>query len=197
METSDRWVEPVLLVPEVLRVPAEPLELKALPEESVHLEGLEKRERLVNLATPARLESPALEALKERSERRERLAPREQQDPPEDEDRPEMMARKETLARLDSLETLVPLVSPALLVLMVCPATREMMEKLDSLVLLVRPEKLEYRDLLANGDPLEKPDQRADKERKEPRARPELRALSVKLDPWDLRDLLEKPVRRV
>lgn len=156
-----------------------------------------KRERLVNLATPARLERPVLEALKVRLERRERLALREQQDPLEDEDRPEMTARKETLARLDSLETLVPLVSPASLVLMVCPVIREMMEKLDSLVLLVRPEKLEYRDLLANGEPLEKPDRRADKERKEPRVKPELRALWVKLDQWDLRDLLEKPVQRV
>lgn len=149
----------------------------------VHLEELVKRERLVNLATPARLERPVLGVLKVRLERRERLAPREQLDPPEDEDQPEMTALKETRARLDSLETLVPLGSPASVVSMVCLVTREMTEKPDSLVLLVRPVRLEYRDLLANGDPLEKPDRRADKERKEPRERPEPRELLEKPDP--------------
>lgn len=151
----------------------------------------------MNLATPARLESPVSEAVKVSSERRERLGPREQPDPLEDEDHPEMMAPKETLAQLDSLETPVPLESPVLGVSMVCPATRETMEKLVSLVLLAPRAKLEYRDLLANGDPLEKPDRRADKERKEPRVRPEPRELLVKLDQWDPRDPLERLVQRV
>lgn len=197
METWDRWVAPVPPVPEVHRVPAEPLELKALPVVSVHLEELAKRERLVNLATPAPLESPVLEAVKVRLERRARPGPREPPDLQEDEDQPEMTAPKETLARLDSQETPVPLVSPALVVLMVCPVTKETTEKPVSLVLLVHPVRLEYRDLLANGDLLEKPDWRAGKERREPRARRELKESLVKLDQWDLRDLLEKPVLKV
>lgn len=197
METWDRWVEPVPPVPEVRRVPAEPLELKALPVVSVHLEELVKRERLANPATPARLESPALEAAKVRSERRARPGPREPPDLQEDEDHPETTARKETPALLDSQETPVPLASPALVVSMVCPVTKETMEKPDSLVLLVHPVRLEYRDLLANGDPLEKPDRRAGKERREPRARLELKESLVKLDQWDLRGLLEKLVLKV
>lgn len=197
METWDQWGELVLLVPEVLRVPADPQELKALLVVSAHPELLEKRERRENLATPAPPESTVSEAVKERLERKERPDPPEPLDPPEDEDLPETTAPKETLAQLDSLETPVPLESPALLVLTVWVATKEMMEKLVSLVLLVHLEKLEYRDLLANGDPQEKPVRRADKERREPRERPEQKAWSGKLDPWDLRDHLEKPVPRV
>lgn len=197
METWDRWVEPVPPVPEVRRVPAEPLELKALPVESVHLEESEKRERLANLATPARLESPVLGEVKVRSGRKERPGPREPLDLQEDEDQPETTDPKETPALLDSQETRVPLVSPALVVSMVCPVTKETMEKPDSLVLLVHPGRLEYRDLLANGDPLEKPDRRAGKERREPRARLELKESLGKLDQWDLRDLLGKLVLRV
>lgn len=197
MEMWDQWVELVLLVHEVLRVQAAPAELKALPVVSVHLEELVKRERLVNQATPARLESPALAAVKVRLERRARLGPREPLDQQEVEAHPETTAPKETPARLDSQETPVPLVSPALAVSMVFLVTREMTEKLDSLVLLVHLVKLEYRDPLANGDPPEKPDRRAGKERREPRVKLELKESLVKLDQWDLRDLLEKPELRV
>lgn len=163
----------------------------------VHLEESERRERLVNLETLDHLERPASGEERGRWGRRERPDPQELLDPLEDEDQAETTAPKETQAQLDSLETLVLPVSLVLGVWTVCLETRETMEKLDNLVLLVRPERLEYRDLLANGATLANLDLRADKERREPRERLEQRGLWGKPDQWDLRDLLEKPEPRV
>ncbi|KAG7229043.1 hypothetical protein INR49_013162 [Caranx melampygus] len=169
----------VLLAPEVLRAPAEPAEKPERLETQDHLENL------------------VLVAPEERRVRREKLAHQELLDPPVVVDPLEMMVPRVTLVLSGSQETLVPLVSLVLLVLMVYQATKEMTERPVNLALRVHLVKLEYQDLLAKGDLLDERVKRADKEKRDPRERLEQRDLLGKPDPWDLRAPLESLVLRV
>lgn len=119
MEMLEQWVHLVLLAPEVLRVLAELMVHKVLLVALVQWEVLVRREKLVKLATQDHLESLVSEAPKERLERRERLALPELLDLLEAEGPLEMTVPRVTLALLASQEIRVPLVSLALLVLMV------------------------------------------------------------------------------
>lgn len=71
-----------------------------------------------------------------------------------------------------------------------------MMEKPDSLALQVHLVRLEYQGLLAKGDLLDDQVRRADREKKDPREKLELRGLLAKPDLSDLKDLLESLVLR-
>lgn len=118
-ETWGRWVHQVLLVQEALRVPAEPVVHKALLVALVQWEELVRREKPVRLATRDHLESLVSEAPEERPVRREKPAHLELPDPPVAADPLEMTVPRVTLVLSASQETLVPLVSLVLLVLMV------------------------------------------------------------------------------
>lgn len=74
---------------------------------------------------------------------------------------------------------------------------KERMESLVNLDLLVLLEKLAHQDLLAKEDPRGLLELKADKERRAPRVRQELRAHQVKLGQLALRALLESLVLKV
>lgn len=74
---------------------------------------------------------------------------------------------------------------------------KERMESLVNLDLLVLLAKLAHQDLLAKEDPLGLLELKADKERRAPRVRQELRAHQVKLGQLALRALLESLVLKV
>lgn len=118
-ETLEQWVHMVLLAPEVLRAPAEPMVLKVLPVVSVQWEVLVRREKTVNLATQDQLESLVSEVSVERMERRENPAPPELLDQPVPAGPLETTAPRATPVLSDSQETPVPLERPVLLVLTV------------------------------------------------------------------------------
>lgn len=195
-ETSDQWVHLVLRVPEVLKVPAEPMVHKVPPVVLAQWEVWVRRERLVRLATRDHLESLVSEAPEERRERREKPALLELLDLPEVADPLEMTVPRVTLVLWASQETLVPLVSLVPLVLMVWRVTKEMTEKPDNQALLDHLVRLEYQDLLAKGDLSDEQVRKANKERRDPREKLVQRELLGKLDLWDLRDPLESLVLR-
>lgn len=177
METSAQWVHLVLLAPEVLKVLVEPVEPKVLLVVSVQWEVSVRREKLERLATLDRLESLVSEVAEERLGRREKPVHPGLPDHLAAADPLEMMVPRVTLVLLASPETLAPLVSLVLVALMVYQVTKEMMERLGNLALQVHPVKLEYQDLLANGDLLDKQVRKANKERKDPREKLEQRGL--------------------
>lgn len=119
MEMSEQWVHLVLLAPEVLRVPAEPMVHKVLLVVLVQWEESVRREKMVKLATQDHLESLVSEAQEERLVRREKLVHPELLDLLVLVDPLEMMVPRVTLVLSASQETLVPLVSQVLLVWMV------------------------------------------------------------------------------
>lgn len=177
METSEQWVHLVLLVPEVLKVLVEPVEPKVLLVVSVQWEVSVRREKLERLATQDRLESLVSEAPEERLVRREKPAHQGLLDHPAVADPLEMTVPRVTLVLLASQEILAHLVSLVLLALMVYQVTKEMMERPGNLALQVHPVKLEYQDLPANGDLLDKRVRKANKEKRDPREKPEQRGL--------------------
>lgn len=148
------------------------------------------------LGTQDPLESLALEVLKEREERRERRDHLELQDPPVPRDPLEKTVLRVTLDLLVSLETLVHPESLALLVLTEGRERKEKTVNLANLDPLVHREKPAHLDPLAREDPPELLEQRADKEKRAPRVRLELRAPLVRPAPWDPRDPLESPAQR-
>lgn len=156
-----------------------------------------RREKTAKLATRDPLESLVSEVLEERPVRREKPALQELPVPPVAVDPLAMMVPRVTLVLSASQETPVPLVSPVLVVLMVYPETKEMMERLDNLALQVHLVKLESQDLRAKGDLLDEQVRREDKEKRDPREKLEQRDPLGKRDLSDLRDLLENPVPKV
>lgn len=74
---------------------------------------------------------------------------------------------------------------------------KERMESLVNLDLLVLLEKLAHQDLLVKEDPRGLLELKADKERRAPRVRQELRVHQVKLDQLALKALLESLVLKV
>lgn len=160
-------------------------------------EATERRERMARLATLDHLASPEPEALEERTARREKLDRREQPGLPEHEDQGEMMVPRVTLALSASPEIPDPLVNPVLVALMDYQETKEMMETPERLVPLVHLERLECLVLLANGALLDKQVRKEDKVKRGLRGRVEPRALSVRPDLLDFRDLLARLVQMV
>ncbi|MEQ2184451.1 hypothetical protein GOODEAATRI_008132, partial [Goodea atripinnis] len=132
MEMSDQWVHQVLPVPEVHRAPVDLMVHKVPLEVLVQWEVLVRREKQVKPVTRDHLESLVFKAFEERLVRKEKPAHLELLDPLVDEDPPETMVPRETQDLSASPETLVPLESLVLGVLMVYLVIKVMMERLDN-----------------------------------------------------------------
>lgn len=193
-EMSEPWAHRDLLAPEDLRVTVELMVPKDLLVVWVPQEAMEKKERPVKRATQVHLESLAQGAPGEKWARRVKPDLREPPDQPGDVDLVATMDPRVTLDPLDSLETRAHPESLVLADWMVWEETKEMTESPVSRVLLVHLERLESQGHLVNGGQWDPQDKLASKVIRDPREKPEPRALWARLDRWDPRDLLGRPV---
>jgi len=178
--TLVRWVPLVRPAPEVPRVLVELTVHKGRPVEWEPWEEWVRRGRMARLETLDHLESPALEVLKESEGIRESQGRLDLLAPPEPRGPLERTGPRATLVQLVSLGTRDPPESLVLLVPMVEPERKERTVKLASLAPLVHRERPAHLDPLEREDLREPPEQRADKERRAPRVRLELRGLLVR-----------------